>query len=221
MNNKQLIDLGIEDSALRKQILELHGEGIETAKEKATATAERNAEKAEKEASKRESALQKKVDELQKVVDNIPADSEDWQKKHDELKAATDKAIADKDSEIKSLKDGYESEKTTAKTAAALESALLAAGANAKYVKKIIKDIDISTLILDGDTIKDIDKHIETAKNAGWADMFGTVETKGVDVGKPPQNTGGKSFSFDEIQKMSPDEINANWEGISASLEKK
>ena len=189
MTNKDLIEIGIEDVATRKAILALHGEKIEDAKERATTTTEKAVEQAEKKAEREKAALQKQRDELQKVVDALPDDGgEDWKAKYDELKTSTEKKLADQAAEIKGLKDGYESEKATAKKAEMLGDALIKAGANTKYVKKMIKDIDLATVELDGDIIKDVDKTVAAVKGAGWDGMFGDVETVGVDVANPPKN---------------------------------
>ena len=213
MNKKSLKDIGIDDNDHIKQILELHGEGIEAAKEKATSAAET---KAEKEAEKREKGLQKQLEELQKKVDTMPDDGADWKKKYEELKISSNEAISKKDDEVKKLKDGYEAEKTAAKTDSAIEAALVAAGANPKYVKKMAKDVDKSAIELDGDKIKDVEKHIEAVKGAGWTDMFGTVRVNGVDVGKPPANADNPYAGKTATELMA--EANKNPENIDAIL---
>ena len=45
-----------------------------------------------------------------------------------------------------------------------------------------------------------------------------TSSVQGATTATPPVSGAPKSFSRDEIRKMSPDEINKNWDAIKSSL---
>lgn len=151
--------------------------------------------------TQRQELEEKHKEELENAKSSNSGDGVDWkskckelekaQKAHEAAIDAKDKEIEEKDKEISDIKAEVESEKTTAAKTTALETALLAAGANAKYVKKIMKDVDVSKLEMDGTAIKDVDKVIDGVKT-DWADMFGKLEQKAADVANPPKTENGK-----------------------------
>jgi hypothetical protein len=77
----------------------------------------------------------------------------------------------------------------------AVEAALKAAGANETAVKLMLKEIDLSTVELDGNTVKNADKVIEPIKTA-YAGLFGTQQQQGVPPATPPKGTPTSKEAF-------------------------
>lgn len=169
-------------------------------------------------------ALRDEISSLKDEVTKYKADAEklpDVQKAYDELKAT---AKSDKD--FDKLKAEYEQykadvEATNLKTAKteAFKAILRDAGIDGKRIDTIVKvSADtIGSVELDDDgkakNAKDITKAVETE----WAD-FKVVEGKqGVHTSTPPANPV-KSFTKDDIRKMTPKEINDNWDTIKGTL---
>jgi len=169
-------------------------------------------------------ALRDEISSLKDDVSKYKADADkllEVQKAFDDLKAT-----AKSDKEYDKLKAEYEQYKAdveanrlkTAKTEA-FKAILRDAGIDGKRIDTIVKvSADtIGSVELDDDgkakNAKDISKTIETE----WAD-FKIVEGKqGAHTPTPPASPA-KTFSKDDIRKMTPKEINDNWESIKGSL---
>ena len=82
--------------------------------------------------------------------------------------------------------------------------------------KKAIVRVDFNVPLDENGKIKDESKYVDSVKTE-WADFIVSTNTKGADTATPPTNSK-KSFSREDIDKMSPDEINKNWETIKNSL---
>lgn len=168
--------MGITEKEIIDSVMEAHGESIETAKAKATTTAEVKA--------------QKEIDELQGKVTALETakpigdDGNEWKEKHNKLK-----------SEFDMYKQTIETAKTATAKQAALEKALLADGANAKMVKLLQKEFDLDKIELDGEKIKGWDELSKPIK-AEYSDVFGKVEQKGAGVANPLSPNSGVQNPF-------------------------
>lgn len=174
------------------------------------------------------SAHAETVDALKEQRDNYKAQADEFtkvQQKLDEanetLKANGSDAWKVKYDAIKEEYDNYKSDISAKETARAKQAAyrevLKAAGVSDKRIDSIIKVSDIDSVELDeSGKIKEAEKLTESIKNE-WADFIVSTNTKGADTATPP-TTSKKSFSREDIDKMSPDEINKNWETIKNSL---
>jgi len=170
MTRKFLKALGIEDDKI-DQIIEAHTDTINALKD------ERDTYKADAESLP---AVAKERDKLQKDIDDLKAKAPDAAKVQAEFDA---------------FKLTVEAEKANASKAVAVEAALKAAGANETAVKLMLKEIDLSTVELDGNTVKNADKVIEPIK-AAYAGLFGTQQQQGVPPATPPK---GNAPDYDKL----------------------
>ena len=169
-------------------------------------------------------ALRDEISTLKDEVGKYKADAEklpEVQKAYDEIKAT---AKSDKDfdklkAEFEQYKADVEAAKTKTAKTEAFKAILRDAGIDSKRIDTIVKvSADaIESVELDDDgkakNAKDITKAVETE----WAD-FKVVEGKqGAKTPNPPAKET-KSFTRDDIRKMTPKEINDNWESIKESL---
>lgn len=102
----------------------------------------------------------------------------------------------------------------------AYREALKAAGVSEKRINTIIKassDVVDTLELADDGSIKDANKLAESIKTE-WADFIPTTTESGVQTPTPPATTPAKTYTRDDIRKMSPAEINANFDAIKASL---
>ena len=76
---------------------------------------------------------------------------------------------------------------------------------------------EIAALDLDGEKIKD-SSALDALVNGTFKALVSTTTTKGANISNPPITTTNKAYSADDIRKMSPEEINKNWDSIKASL---
>lgn len=81
----------------------------------------------------------------------------------------------------------------------------------------ILRTVQPEKLELSEDgTLKDREALEKAAKEA-WAEFITTTETHGADTKTPP-GSAAKAYTADDIRKMTPAEINANFDAIKASL---
>ena len=135
------------------------------------------------------------------TVDGLKADIEKYkgnaeklpgvQKELDDLKAAGDGGYKEKyEKEHKAFED-YKTAQTEKETRQVKETAyrelLKAAGVNEKRIPAILKVTDLNGIEMDGDKIKDADKHTQTVKTE-WADFVETSNTTGANTNTPPAN---------------------------------
>lgn len=169
-------------------------------------------------------ALRDEISGLKDEVTKYKADADKLpsvQKAYDELKASSD---TDKDydklkEEFDQYKADVEATKTKTAKTEAFKAILRDAGIDSKRIDTIVKVSAeaIESVELDdagkAKNAKDISKTVETE----WAD-FKVIEGKqGAHTPTPPAKEI-KSFSRDDIRKMTPKEINDNWESIKTSL---
>lgn len=116
----------------------------------------------------------------------------------------------------------YKSDQTAKETRSAKEKAyrelLKAAGITEKRIDSVIRVSDLDGLELDDKgAIKDADKLTESIR-AEWADFIPTTTTQGAQTATPPTATTQKTYTVADIRKMTPAEINQNFDAIKASL---
>lgn len=126
---------------------------------------------------------------------------------------------------LKSDFETYKGEQTKKETHNAKKNAyrelLKEIGVSEKRIDAVLKVSDVDGVELDEKgQIKDADKLSESVKTE-WADFITTTTTKGAKTPTPPKNNPDKIYTRADIQKMTPAEINQNWEAIKASLKPK
>lgn len=195
LTRKMLKAMGIEDEKI-DQIIEAHSETVDALKE------QRDKYKADAE----------KLPEVQKQLDKAKTD----------LEATGKDAYKAKYEALKEEYEGYKNEQTAKETRSAKERAyrelLKAAGVTEKRIDSVIRVSDLDGVELDDNgAIKGADKLIESIKTE-WADFILTTTTQGAQTAAPPTTTTQKIYTADDIRKMSPAEINKNFDAIKASL---
>lgn len=152
------------------------------------------------------------VEALNEKINTYKADAEKLpgvQKELDDLKAAGDGGYKEKyEKEHKAFED-YKTAQTAKETRQAKETAyrelLKAAGVSEKRIPAILKVTDLDGIEMDGDKIKDADKHTQTVKTE-WAEFVETSNTTGANTNTPPANnqtpTAPKSIAEALREKM-------------------
>lgn len=148
--------------------------------------------------------VQQKLDEANETIKANGSDA--WKVKYDAIKE-----------EYENYKSDISAKETARAKQAAYREVLKAAGVSEKRIDSIIRVSDIDSVELDeSGKIKEAEKLTESIKNE-WADFIVSTNTQGANTATPP-TTSKKSFSREDIDKMTPDEINKNWETIKNSL---
>ena len=186
--------MGIEEKKI-DEIISAHAETMSALKQQRDSYKAQADELAE---------VQRKLDEANETIK--ANDSDAWKVKYDAIKE-----------EYENYKSDISAKETTRAKQAAYREVLKAAGVSEKRIDSIIRVSDIDSVELDeSGKIKEADKLTESIKNE-WADFIVSTNTQGANTATPPANSK-KSFSREDIDKMSPDEINKNWETIKNSL---
>lgn len=153
--------------------------------------------------------FENEANEAKRKLEDLSGDKNAWKIKYDALKEDFD-----------SYKTSISAKETTRAKQAAYREALKAAGVSDKRIDSIIKVSDVDSVELDeSGKIKEADKLTESIKTE-WADFIVSTNTQGANTATPP-TTSKKSFSREDIDKMSSAEINENWETIKNSLKEK
>lgn len=107
----------------------------------------------------------------------------------------------------------------------ALKDALTQAGAkDVEYMTFKLGDVEVNK---DG-SIKDLDSKIKDLK-ANYADQFKADDKKETKPNAPgyqvidsklDKGSEGKAYSFEQLKDLTTEEINQNWDAVSAALEK-
>lgn len=193
-SRKFLASLGIDSDKI-DTIIEAHAGVVEALKDEISQY-KGKAETAD--------SLQKQVDDLQEQLSQ--SNTDDYKAKYDELST-----------EYAEYKNGVESRQALADKTNAYKALLKAAGIPDNWTDRVIKSTDLSKIETDKDgNIKDADKLAESVKS-DWGDVIPTQKETGLKTPTPP-TASAKSYTEDDIKKMSIDEINANWDAIKASL---
>lgn len=195
LTRKSLKAMGLTDEQV-DSIVEMHTETVEALKE------QRDAYKVDAE---KLSEVQKQLDTANQQLESAGKDS--WKVKYEALKEDF---------------DTYKADQTAKETRSAKERAyrelLKAAGITEKRIDSVVRVSDIDSVELDDNgAIKDADKLTESIKTE-WADFIPTTTTQGAQTATPPTTTTQKTYTAADIRKMSPAEINQNFDAIKASL---
>lgn len=161
-------------------------------------------------------ALTKERDEARNAAAQVDA----LTRERDDYKTKLEKAgdAAKVQSEFDAYKQQVENEKANATKASAVRAALKAAGVNRdEFADLLMGKVDLGKVELDGGKVKDVDSLINPLKDS-YAGCFGEVTDSGTDPINPPSGGGKTTYTAADIEKMSVDEINKNWEAISKSL---
>ena len=113
------------------------------------------------------------------------------QKELNDLKAAGDGGYKEKYEKEHADFEKYKADQTAKETRQAKETAyrelLKAAGVSEKRIPAILKVTDLNGIEMDGDKIKDADKHTQTVKTE-WAEFVESSNTTGASTTTPPAN---------------------------------
>lgn len=167
-------------------------------------------------------ALKEQRDKYKTDAENLPEVQKQLDKAKTDLEATGKDAYKAKYEALKEEYEGYKNEQTAKETRSAKERAyrelLKAAGVTEKRIDSVIRVSDLDGVELDDKgAIKGADKLIESIKTE-WADFILTTTTQGAQTAAPPTTTTQKIYTADDIRKMSPAEINKNFDAIKASL---
>lgn len=189
LTRKLLKSLGLEEAQI-ETIIDAHTETVDALKQ-------------ERDASKTEAA---RVEELTRQLNEA----------NEKLSKSGDAARVQ--AEFDQYKAGVEQERIKAKKGAALNTLLEKAGIARPSFRELIRkgyDLDKLELLEDG-SAKDADTMVDAIR-ADYADFVGEVRTDGTPKLNPPSGQN-KSYTRDEISRMSPAEINKNWDAVQQSL---
>ena len=166
------------------------------------------------------------VDGLKEQVKTYKADAEklpNVQKELDDLKAAGDGGFKEKfekeHSDFENFKKTIQEKETKAAKESAAKAFFESKGITGNSLEIAMRgsSAEIAALDLDGEKIKD-SSALDALVNGTFKALVSTTTTKGANISNPPVTTPNKSYSADDIRKMSPAEINKNWDSIKASL---
>ena len=195
LTRKLLKGMGISDEQI-DTIIEAHAETVDALKEQITgykADADKLAE------------VEKELAEANKTIEANGKDS--YKVKYDAVKEDFEKYKAE-----------ISAKETHGAKLAAYRDVLKACGVSEKRIDSILKVSNVDGIELDEDgKIKDGDALTDSIKSE-WADFIVTEQTRGAKTGTPPAQVQKKAYTREDIEKMSPDEINKNWDDIQQSL---
>ena len=166
------------------------------------------------------------VDPLKDDLTKYKADAEKLpgvQKELDDLKAAGDGGFKEKfekeHSDFENFKKTIQEKETKAAKESAAKAFFESKGITGNSLEIAMRgsSTEIAALDLDGEKIKD-SSALDALVNGTFKALVSTTTTKGANIPNPPVTTPNKSYSADDIRKMSPAEINKNWDSIKASL---
>ena len=166
------------------------------------------------------------VDGLKEQVNTYKADAEklpNVQKELDDLKAAGDGGFKEKfekeHSDFENFKKTIQEKETKAAKESAAKAFFESKGITGNSLEIAMRgsSAEIAALDLDGEKIKD-SSALDALVNGTFKALVSTTTTKGANIPNPPVTTTNKAYSADDIRKMSPAEINKNWDSIKASL---
>ena len=166
------------------------------------------------------------VDGLKEQVKTYKADAEklpNVQKELDDIKAAGDGGFKEKfekeHSDFENFKKTIQEKETKAAKESAAKAFFESKGITGNSLEIAMRgsSAEIAALDLDGEKIKD-SSALDALVNGTFKALVSTTTTKGANIPNPPVTTTNKAYSADDIRKMSPAEINKNWDSIKASL---
>ena len=166
------------------------------------------------------------VDGLKEQVKTYKADAEklpNVQKELDDLKAAGDGGFKEKfekeHSDFENFKKTIQEKETKAAKESAAKAFFESKGITGNSLEIAMRgsSAEIAALDLDGEKIKD-SSALDALVNGTFKALVSTTTTKGANIPNPPVTAPNKAYSADDIRKMSPAEINKNWDSIKESL---
>ena len=166
------------------------------------------------------------VDGLKEQVNTYKADAEklpNVQKELDDLKAAGDGGFKEKFEkehiDFENFKKTIQEKETKAAKESAAKAFFESKGITGNSLEIAMRgsSAEIAALDLDGEKIKD-SSALDALVNGTFKALVSTTTTKGANIPNPPVTSPNKAYSADDIRKMSPAEINKNWDSIKASL---
>ena len=148
------------------------------------------------------------------------------QKELDDLKAAGDGGYKEKYEKEHSDFEAFKADVTAKESKAAKEKAVRAyfeskniTGANLHLAMRGCGE-EMAELVMDGDKIKDTTS-LDALIDGAYKSLVYTEHVQGANPATPPANPPAKNYTTADIKNMSAAEINANWDSIKASLNKK
>lgn len=144
------------------------------------------------------------IDSMQEKINDFEAKAESINK--DEYKEKYENLIAE-----------IQEKETRTNKSNLLNAKLKESGVtNPKLISLLSRQFDLDKIEIEDDNIKDWDNILNPVKES-YSDFFETTDISGVEPTKPPVNNP-TSFTKSQIEKMSTEEINKNWDVISKSL---
>lgn len=179
LTRKFLTAMGIEDDKV-DQIIDAHSDTVNGLKEQI--------DKYKSDAEKLPE-LQKELETVKKSI--VDPEKDPIKVKYEALKE-----------EFEDYKKGVEDAKTKADKEQAYRKLLKEVGINDKRIDAVVRVSDFESLELEADgKVKGAEGLMESIK-AEWADFIVTKDVKGADTATPPQNTGGKTITKEEIMAI-------------------
>ena len=152
----------------------------------------------------------KRLSSVEKDLAKAKADLEEFEKTSEKLKNLQE--------EFSTYKADVDAKSTKDSKSKAYKALLTKANIPDKRHDAILKVTDLDVVELDADgNITNEDALIKSI-NTEWAEFQVTEQTTGVKTSTPPSNNQNRSYSADDIKKMSAEEINKNWDSIKNSL---
>lgn len=162
------------------------------------------------------SALTKERDDFKAKAETLDSVTKERDAYKEKAEKAGDSAKVQK--EFDDYKAGVEKDKLNAKKRKALDAAFKTAGVQRDtFRSSMLKAWDLDGVELDEKgAIKDVDG-LNAAIKKDYADFIATSEDKPLPKNDPPSG-GGQTFTRADIEKMSVEEINKNWDAINKQL---
>lgn len=153
------------------------------------------------------------INALREERDNLKADAEklaDTTEELEELKKAVAQNEKDpykvKYEAIKEEFEGYKADIEKKETARnkenAYKSLLIESGVSEKRISAILKVTDFESIKLDKDGKVEDSENVKKSIKEEWADFIQTKVVKGANPEKPPQNSGTKTMTKEQIEAI-------------------
>lgn len=120
------------------------------------------------------------------------------------------------EAEYNKYKENVQNEKITSDKLSKIKTNLKEDGVNDKLINLLIKEIDIEALEIEGESLKGWED-VSAKLKENYSDFYGKVETNGHKPNTPPSNKD-IAYTKQDIDNMSIEQINENWEAIQASM---
>lgn len=190
LTRKMLKAMGIEEEKI-DQIIEAHGETVD--------------------------GLKGELTNLKESNETLITDNKKIKKVNEELQSAT---VEDKTELVEELEkeiEGYKQmEELTNKKQAYLD-VLKLANIDEKRFNSILKLTDFNSIELEDGKIKNAEELAKTV-NSDYSDFVVKTQTETHQPTTPPSTGEQPSINIDDIKKMSPEQINNNWDTIKTIL---